>query len=160
MNRVSYDNLKFLVFAFLAFYLSIGIGARFLSTQEEDFYPFFSWFLFSHVPQRIQSDFAVTILEVNGETFKTPIPLENASSIYGTSRSFAQYNQYIRSLGTAIKQNNTEEIERLRQLLEYGLPVKSMTYEVQELTFNPIEKFKSGAVIEKRILGKFVFEKY
>lgn len=155
MDKVSFSVLKILAFAFLALYFSVGVGARLLSTGEEDFYPFFSWFLFSHVPQRVGNDFAINILKINGEVVKTPIPFEHAKNIYNTSRSLAEYNQYIRQLGNALKQNNMEEISRIRRWLENNFTAYNVTYEVSEITFDLIERFRSGKVIESKSLGQF-----
>lgn len=143
-----YHRLKVLVIGFLIAYFVVGIAARTVTAGDEDTYPFFSWFLFSKVPSRIQSDYAIKIIEVDGKPLPQPTLLEKTSGIFNNSRSLAEYFQTARNLGVSLKQKQLGQVNQIRTHLEKNLfSGRLVTYEVLEIRYNPIERYKSGKFI-------------
>jgi len=153
---MSYKLLKKVVIVFLAAYFSVGLLARFLSIGTERFYPFFSWFLFTRVPPRIQTSFDLRIYEFEGKQFDPPIFFEKAGSVYKkNSRLMAEYRNLIQRLGTAAKQNRKDEITQLRRELEANFLSHPVIYDIVEIRYNIIEYWKSGHIIEAKQIAIF-----
>lgn len=153
---MSYRILGQLIIVFLVVYFSVGIAARFLSRGTEDFYPFFSWFLFTTVPPRIQTDYAIRIVEAGGKKFDPPVFFERADDVYEKGdRSVAEYSRLTRSLAMSVRGNQKEEVERLRSALERKFLVYPVVYEAVEVTFSPIERWKTGEVLGVKTLATF-----
>ena len=79
---MTYKVLKTTVILFLLGYFSVGVSAYFLKKGTEDFYPFFSWFLFNEVPKRNQVDFDLVIRQTGTEKFESGIFFEEAVGVY------------------------------------------------------------------------------
>ena len=153
---MSYKLLRKIIMAFLIFYFSVGLFARYLSDGVEDVYPFFSWFLFSKVPARIQIDFAIRIHEFAEKRFEPPIFFEKAKGIYDkTSYSTTDYYHLVQLLGMSLQSNRMNEVKRLRRELEKNFLSYPVVYEVVELKFNPIERWKTGQFIGIKSLVTF-----
>ena len=61
---MSYRSTKIFVALFLAIYFLAGLYTNYLPKREA--YPFFSWNLFSKVPQANVREFALRIVEYRG----------------------------------------------------------------------------------------------
>lgn len=70
-----YNRLKTFIIAFLAFYFVAGLSTEvLLKNREKDLPPFFSWFLFDHVPNETGvTAYAVRIMEYHGEKLDPPV---------------------------------------------------------------------------------------
>ena len=153
---MSYSWYKKTVISFLIIYFTIGLAARFTAKGAEDFYPFFSWFLFSEVPSRIQQDFTLRIHSAGGQQFVPPELFENARELHNTKRrSYSEYYHLIQSLGRSLVQRRDTEVARIRAQLEQRFAVHPVTYEVVRATYNPIERWKYGTVIELESIATF-----
>ena len=64
---MSYGTAKKIIVFFLVTYFAVGMLARYFRQGPEDFYPFFSWFLFAEVPQITQEELDIHIREIKGE---------------------------------------------------------------------------------------------
>jgi len=156
---VSYEIVKKILILFLVTYFVIGVAARFLSAGTEDFYPFFSWFLFIRVPLRVQSDFSIQIHEFGEKKFETPVFVDELSGVYDTDAySRTQYHNLIQRLALSIKRREKNQIIKLREELEKKFILRPVVYGVVERKFNTIEHWKTGAVIEIISIAKFIHQ--
>lgn len=153
---MTYEALKKYLLLFLIIYFSTGLLARYFSEGTEDVYPFFSWFLFSKVPSRIQTDFAIRIHQFGGKQFEPPIFLEKAEDIYDTTLySTAEYHRLIQQLAMSAKQNRSEETEYFRSKLEKTFVAHPVVYEAVEIKYNPIDRWKRGQLIKVKSIAIF-----
>lgn len=152
-----YQQLQQCVIIFLVLYAAIGLGARFLSTETEDVYPFFSWFLFERVPPRVQTDMEVLVHAVGKDPFPSPLPFREVVALHNPARSKAWYYTTIQQLGNALEKKRADEAALLRKTFEETFIHKPVTYEVVQQTYNPIDRFLYHRIIEQRSLGVFYF---
>ena len=156
---MSYGVLKKFIIIFLIVYFSAGMLARHLSKGPEDVYPFFSWFLFHRVPPRTQTGFSIRVHELDGRRFEPPIFFEEVGDMYDKdSRSAREYQHLVRILGRSVKQNKTDEVERLREKLERNFLSHPATYEIVEVTYNPVDRWRTGRLIDVKSIDIFMSE--
>jgi len=133
----------------LSIYIAVGFSAHVLSNGGEDAYPFFSWFLFVNVPQRVQSGFDVVVVDGMGAQ-----SLTESDAFFGDGMMrdiLALENR----LGRAVKGGNPLEIAEARRELESFLS-GPVTYRVREITYDPLEYFSSKAVLEATVLAEYL----
>ena len=157
---MSYRAAKISVLLFLAVYFCTGMLARFFSKGVkgvEDVYPFFSWFLFVEVPHRIQSEYGIRFLEIGGKTLDPPLFFEKAvgAAYNPTRRPAEEYHHLIQLLGGAVKRKDAQETARLRAEIEKEILDHSAVYEISEIIFNPVERWRNGSVMEIKPLAEF-----
>lgn len=153
---MSYPLFKFLLLAGLVTYFVVGVSARVLTEGDEDTYPFFSWFLFSKVPPRIQDDYLIKILEYRGQTQTPPLLVEKTPGIFNSARSLAEYFQMTRNLGVAVKRGDTKEISRYRTHIENNLfSSQKLKYQVLEVRYNLIDRYRNGSLLSSQEIAVF-----
>lgn len=151
-----YPLFKTLLVGFLLAYVVIGISARIVTKGDEDFYPFFSWFLFSKVPARVQDDYLIKILEYRGQPQSPPLLVEKTPGIFNSSRSLAEYFQMTRNLGSAVKRGDTKEINRFRTHFENNLfSEQKLKYQVLEVRYNLVDRYRNGSLITSQEIAVF-----
>ena len=160
---LSHSLLEKLIVLFLVSYFVVGVYAHFYIINQEEVYLLYSWDLYTKVPPRIQTEFAILIHEFEGKRLENPIIFERARGVLYSSLTeyrHATYNKtsiqnIVRLLAPSILQDKTREIERLRMELEKTFLSHPVVYEVVEVTFNPIERWKNGRFININRLGIF-----
>ncbi len=151
----SYRILKNFIFTFLIFYFIAGLSTEILLPgRQKDIPPFFSWFLFNHIPQSQASQQAVRILEYQGKTFDPPVYFNQAYGVVEDPRS-AKARELIRRLAGALLMEQKEESERLRRIFEQVYLPSSVRYDVVVVTYDPREQLLSGKSPHIRKLGEF-----
>lgn len=157
---MSYRAAKISVLLFLAVYFCTGMLAQFFAKGVEDAYPFFSWFLFSRVPLRIQSEYAIRFLEIGGKTVDPPLFFKKAPGALRNKerRSPDEYYVLVQSLGGAVKRKDAEETARLRLEIEKEMLDHPAVYEISEIIFNPVELWRNGSVMEIKPLAEFTLK--
>jgi hypothetical protein len=153
---MSYRTAKISFLLFLAVYFSTGMWSHFSAQGEENSYPFFSWFLYAPVPLRIQSEYGIRFLEIGGRTVDPPLFFEKTVGAYNPRRlSPGGYYQLIQLLGGAVKSKDAQEIARLRTEIEMEITDHPAVYEISEIIFNPVERWRNGTVMEISPLAQF-----
>ena len=148
-----YKRLKFIIISLLLFYFYAGLSTEiFLPGREKDFPPFFSWFLFSHVPSVATEKYAVLILEANGNIIE-PILFDDAAGVVTEPYSPKARELISRFAMSIIYQRQEQETLR-NQFEDIYLPPKT-SYEVAVISYNPVERFKSKKFEVLKSLGKF-----
>ncbi len=150
-----YHRDKLILIFFFLVYVMVGIGAHFFADRGRGIYPFFSWFLFVEIPPRIQTSFELFVTEFQGEPVFPAVPLKDLTSIslgMGNTKKF--FYLLVDRLGRAIQDGNLKEVERIRVDLEAYLNGVSV-YEVREINFNPVARFRSETVLSESSVGIF-----
>lgn len=121
---------------FLGFVLLAGLGGQFLHPRHELF-PFYSWFLFSLVPQPEPTVFELLIHEAPvGTVFDPPISYRRLNE--GTLRSPHSIDLYrnVQELGRAAQARDVEASDRLRAGLERRFRMSGpVRYEIVRQTY-------------------------
>lgn len=151
-----YKRAVMLVYAFLLLQASFGFTAHILSTGQEDAYPFFSWFLFVHVPERTQSSFEARVREVDGKELPYATELTGVPNLMHPTEKMNVVRRDVQALGHALKTADNAAVEVARAHFERHL-TKSARYEILELTFDPIQRVRTGAIVRSEILSVFSF---
>lgn len=151
---MSYSSVKKCAVIFLLIYFTTGVLARLLTRGNEDFYPFFSWFLFSDVPPRIQYGYAVRMDQIGDEKFSPPVFFEKTPAFAKKSVSSGEFYNLTQLFGQSIAHHQTDETDRLRKRIEQNLPPRSV-YEIVGVEYDVIKHFDTGEVTKVDILGTF-----
>ncbi|OGI62788.1 hypothetical protein A2818_00895 [Candidatus Nomurabacteria bacterium RIFCSPHIGHO2_01_FULL_40_12] len=151
-----YKQLQKFIIGFLIFYFIAGLSTEvFLPGREKDIPMFFSWFLFSHTPdEKSSSQYAVRILEFNDKTLNPPILFNEAYGIVDNPGS-PKARALIRKLGPVTMMGTGRESEQLRKLFEQVYLPAPIRYELLFITYDPIQRFKTGEFISIKKLGEF-----
>ena len=138
---------KFILIVIFSYFIA-GISIGFLNVKDEEVFPFFSWSLFSRIPNR-GYQYSVQITEYNGQIIK-PVLFQKASSIVNKSHS-SEPDRIIQNMGKNFDKN-TQEFEKMKNLLEGNYLGNTTKYNLVLLTYDPLQKWKTGKQ-NIRILG-------
>lgn len=158
---MSYKYFRALLVALLVLYW--GAGYYYSKSFAGERYPFFSWFVFSRIPPRYETEDSIRLLELNGARLSPPLLLKDAYRenyfAKGPGLSISQYRFLARSLGSAVGRKNEELVRRYRTEIENGLLGNTVVYEVVRVRYDTIEFWKSGAVQSVEPLATFTVER-
>lgn len=119
----------------------------------DEIFPFFGWSLFSKVPN-LESRYWIAIDRHDGRPVEPPVSfLQAPESIAGGNRWVGR--KVIQRLGRAVDKGRTEEVADLRRLLETSYLRGRVGYELRFESYEPLEKWKTGASRETRSLARF-----
>lgn len=93
-----------------------------------EIFPIYSWQLFSFVPQKSITEFAIQIQETSA-LFQAP--------------SVAAHT-LIQKLGKAQTRNNSIKVEQFRKEFEEYYLKQPVKYDLILITFNPLERWRNG----------------
>ncbi|MDH3242574.1 MAG: hypothetical protein OEO83_18115 [Alphaproteobacteria bacterium] len=128
-----------------------------LGANRSEIFPFFNWSLFTNATVAKRYDYAIYIEKLNNR------PLETPTLIY-------QLKQYLKGVGvginlrkatvmfaTSILAKDSEKSRSVRQMIErtyLGGP-EQLTYSVRLITYEPLERYRTGKVSWVTSLGTF-----
>jgi hypothetical protein len=154
-----YNRLKRLIIVLIVSYFIIGISTEVIFAEHgRAMPPFFSWFLFKHVPNEKYSTMStIRILSARGRTFSPPMLYGKAYGIVKDPNS-GKSRLLITQLANNLEVGNESEAEKLRKGFEENFLLKPTHYEVVHLKFNPLDFYKEGKIHEIIRLGEFRYE--
>ena len=156
---MSYSLLKKIITVMFLVYFVVGIATQHITHGERTVYPFFSWYLFYKVPERIQTDFAVRVQSVQGEYFDPSLPLEDETDLYNSRRyNSTQYYYMIQYFGRSVERKDLEESTLLKKKFDEQFVKLPVTYILVKRHFNPIDLWKYGTVLSEEIVEVFTTE--
>jgi hypothetical protein len=153
---MSYKTTKGTTIAFLTLYVAIGIGNHFASHGQEDLYPFFSWFLFVEVPNRVQENLEVAITSAETMRLSSPVEIGTLPGIFKPGTDIDHIRNLSMRLAQALSEKNSPIFDSLQRELEmnFAMPV---TYQIRRVRFDVIERFKSGIVLSVEPVAEFSY---
>ena len=109
-----------------------------------EIFPFYSWDLFSYVPN-LSIDYGLKINAIDGKYLETPLYFQDAKDIFDDTESIIAFN-VIQTLGTAIESDDQVQAEQLRQQIEelYLSDVEQVEYEIKKRTYYAGELWRTG----------------
>lgn len=153
-----YPHLKILIISILIFHFILGFSTKYFLKTDTDFkpFPFFSWSLFSKVPEDVEVLHTLRILSLNGKKLDRPIFFADAEFLFAVDKNSprAWYNLF-QDLAYALESGGEKEVEQIRKSIERHILVESIEYEVVEVRFRPINFYKNREVIELKHYGTF-----
>lgn len=154
---MSVKAARLLLFLFLASYFIVGNTARLTVRNEEQLYLISSWYLYSRVPAPVQTGFAVLIHSAGTQTFTPPVYLDDERGV--VFNAALDYNHSlvhnVDDLGRALQLHHTDMILKARRELEQNFIQSPVVYDLVEISFHPVERWKSGALIGTRTVATF-----
>ena len=125
---------------------SFYIGG-FRTQPSEELFPFFTWSLFSWVPDT-RNLYVVEVIRLDGQTFQPPRDMRDIP-VFADKTTLA--SKATQSLGRTRGQD-----EALRQTFETRyLKNREVVYRLVRESYNPLDRWRNGSVDERRILGEF-----
>ena len=137
---------------FLGLMLVAGIGGQFFNARHELF-PFYSWFLFSLVPQPDAAVYEMLIHEAPaGQVFDPPIASRKANEGLLRSPHSVDLFRTVQELGRAAQARDAAACDRLRAGVERRFRVTGpVRYEIVKQTYdNAIARWSSREVAPHR----------
>ena len=145
----SYRRLRRWLAAFLGACVLLGVGGQFLNARHE-WFPFYSWFLFSLVPHEAVA-YDLLLHESPRGHAVPPVPYRLAGDGLVRSPHSIDLSRAVQELGRALEAHDAAESARARAAIERRFTVSPVRYEVVKLTFaNPLERLQQGALPRSR----------
>lgn len=141
----------------LSAYVVAGGILRFARDTGEVF-PVFSWSMFCYVPNTV-TDYAVEILELNGEPQQPPLPFHEARGLL-TGAGVVDANYVIEVMGKALDRGDAIEMSSSRELFERHYLRGSeapVHYRVIRRVYLPLEYRRSRTLIESTPVSEYVY---
>lgn len=149
---MSYAVLKKVVLASLTLYVASAWYTHFFAPNE-NLYPLFSWNLFSHIPNEVQT-YTIAILSYNHTTYNPPLAFDKKLFLLSSvHRSPNEFTWAIGELGRALATQDTDAVKTYRTLVEVlfrGMPAQ---YEVRHAIYDPITLWETGSFKKTRAVG-------
>lgn len=135
------DRLAALGVLFIACYLGVLLWHG--PSRSPEVFPFFSWSLFSEVPDAVEVDYSVRFISVNGVTLDEPVFFEESKAFLRTA-SAPQAYQVIQQLGRAHDKNQDRRAAESQDLLDsqWLASLTSADYEVVRREFDILERLE------------------
>lgn len=139
--------------AFLIGYTIVGFMTELRPPlKERELIPFFSWFLFHETPKEV-SRFALVLYEYN-EQMITPPRLWN--DVPGIQNPFSlQLYALIQRWGQSVLDGDIAASDRWQRIFEESFLYHQARYELVEIRYDPIERWRNGRfTIERRLVSR------
>ena len=150
---MAYRTQKFLLLAAFTAYFFIGMFSQTIPGGEV--YPFFSWSLFSTIPNE-RAVYTMEINRIGDIVYNPPLPFSETKFLFDTiHQAPTEYTTFISKLGLALDKDDEQNIDLYRAKLERIFPETAYSYTVFRVEYNPVEHWKSGTYTLQRALGTF-----
>lgn len=146
MEKRNYPAL--FIIGFIILYFLIGMVTGFLRGKE--IFPFFSWSLFSNIPNKT-NEYTIIVDVYNGMIVSPPQLFQEAKEII---RQFDSRNisppasiiayYLMQDFGKAYERGEIQKAEKLRRLFEANYIKAPARYRLVRLIYNPVERWKTG----------------
>ena len=151
----TYRRTQILFILLIVVYTAVSYTTK--RVQGREFFPFFNWSLFTHVPNE-KHDYGLRILAIEGEPLETPLYFEEADALFGEAHSIVAYKA-IQEYGKAVRVEDEATVAETRPFIEsIYLESQPVQYELVRRTFLPIIRFQTGEFIKEEMLAQFEVE--
>lgn len=145
--------IKHIAIGCVVLYFCFGTGLRMF--VREGIYPFFSWNLFSIIPNE-QTIFTLRVLTLGDESYTPPRRFDELTELFKVLRqSPTEYVPHINDLGFAIQGGRTDKIGRYKKIVERIFFKTPATYEIVKVTYDPIEFWRSRTYTSEHVITTF-----
>lgn len=138
-----------------AYFCIAGLPSLLHIGNSEEKYLLYHFFVFTEVPAREQTAFAVYVTHLRGRLVE-PVRIEDAGVLIADElRNRPEYQRLINVLGWQLQGGAAEATQ---DEFESLISVRPLSYEVREVRYNPIDRFLAGEHISERTIGTFTVE--
>jgi hypothetical protein len=134
-------------------YCFAGAASQKLVPGVDEIIPFYGWSLFSKVPNE-DSRYTLLVHRHKKRILEPPVSFLHAPDTIVIGNRYVG-RKVIQRLGRAVEQGETARVEDLRRLLEQSYLNGRVQYELIFERYNPMQKWRTGANLEERSLGRF-----
>ncbi|HSS49594.1 MAG TPA: hypothetical protein VLX28_11680 [Thermoanaerobaculia bacterium] len=134
-------------------YFFAGAASQKLVPGVDEIIPLYGWSLFSKVPNE-ESRYTLLVHRQRTQVFDPPISFLHAPETIVFGNRYVG-RKVIQRLGRAVERHQADKVEELRRLLEENYLSERLGYELVFERYDPIQKWKTGANLEERSLGRF-----
>lgn len=153
MRASGLRRLRWRLAVLVLVYFFAGAASQKLVPGVDEIIPFYGWSLFSKVPNE-DSRYVLLIHRHKRRALKPPVSfLQAPDTIVRGNRYVGR--KVIQRLGRAVERGETAKVEDLRRLLEQSYLNGRVRYELIFERYDPIQKWRTGANLEERSLGRF-----
>ena len=147
----SIRRLRRIIAGILIGYAVIGVTLRL--GWEKEFFPIFTWDLFSTVPPPITSDFELKIININQQALNPPIYFSQSPQIFSAASSI-NASDLISKLGGACLTKNTAAQTTIAHDLTtlYLTEASSIKYHVVQRTYNILDFWRDKIVLNEVVV--------
>lgn len=134
-------------------YFFAGGASQKLIPGVDEILPFYGWSLFSKVPNE-DSRYVLLVRRHEGRQLEPPVPFMQAPPEIVAGNRFIG-RKVIQRLGRAVEEGDEDRVAEHRRLLEESFLHGRVRYQIVFERYDPLEKWRSGAALERRSLGRF-----
>ncbi|MGF1475240.1 MAG: hypothetical protein ACFB6S_06715 [Geminicoccaceae bacterium] len=149
-------RVQLMVAAFLIAYVVVAVAGN-LFAQRREYFPFFSWSLFSNVPSQ-RSTFELYIHQTGDQRYSPPRNFFDLPNEFRAARNRSStVSKAAKGLGRAI-QRDPDNLDRARTVFEAHLLREHnlVEYEIARVRFRPLHRLRTGELDLYRPVGRFV----
>lgn len=151
-----YELLKIFVGFILLIHFAVAMNSKYLWYSDMDFrpFPFFSWSLFSKVPEETEVLQTIRIVSVEGKRLIPPVYFADANKyIQVNAHSPREWYNLFQDLVNKERKSPKEDATLIRSEIEKYFYSKQIEYESVEIRFRSIDFYKSRTVLEETSYG-------
>ena len=153
-----YKAKKFAILLFFIFYTLVQCAGQFTSSRVE-YFPVFSWSLFSEVP-RYWSAIEVEILRIDETEFQQPKNFFDLDEYFDHAKG--RSSDVVKSAVqlARLHHRNPPEGERMRRTFEesYFSGHDVVEYQLVAVRYDPVLRWRTGEVVRRKVLARFSTE--
>jgi len=142
-------RLAFLVLV----YCFAGAASQKLVPGVDEIIPFYGWSLFSKVPNE-DSRYVLLVHRHKRRVLEPPVSFLHAPGTIVVGNRYVG-RKVIQRLGRAVERGESARVAELRRLLEQSYLSGRVQYELVFERYDPMQKWRTGANLEERSLGRF-----
>jgi len=147
---VRYRVLRRLLPGALAVYLVAGFAAA--AAPGFEVFPFFCWFLFPIAPN-VETRHELVVERLGDRTWPKPVSYRSLDLI---DDPFAMdLWTSVQALGAAVERGDGAAARHLRTRLEANYLPAPSRYGIDRVTFDPLERYRTGAVQDRQRIATF-----
>ena len=143
---------------FLAAYIGLGCVFRFTRPGGEIF-PVSSWTLFQKVPNRV-TEYGIEVVALEGRALPAPRAYHEAREIFAGAGD-VRADRVVQRMGAALRDGDEARLRELARFFEarwLGAEHAPLRYRLVRRVYSPLERWRSGALLEETPLRDFAFE--
>jgi len=153
---VSYKARKRVALSFLGVYFLFALFLH--GTPYQDLYPFFSWSLFSTIPNP-KEEYTIEISQFGANVYDPPLTFSETKFIFDEiNQSPTEYTPRIRNLGRAIESYDIQKAERLEREMSALFSGKEFAYTLLKINLHPLQLWETGRYEIIEVVGAFSSE--
>ena len=154
-SDVWYRALVLVIPLFVTTYVLVAALPPLLHIGGPEKYLLYHWLVFTEVPSHEETTYEADVISVLGKPIP-PIRIESSGVLLiDELRKAPEYNRRIQVIGKLLASGSVDEAFRQRKEFETFMTKRNITYEIVEVRYDPIIRFRTGEVTSRRVIGTY-----